>query len=274
MKKVTTLEPGRSGAKYWSEMWEFRELFATLAWKDLAVRYKQTVVGVAWAVVRPLLSMLIFTIIFGRVANLPSDGTAPYPIMVFAAMLPWFLFATILGDASNSLVANKNMIAKVYFPRMIIPLSSTLVSIVDLAISFALLLLLMFYFGFYPDWRILFLPFFVVLGALTAIGPALLMTALNVKYRDFRFIIPFVVQFGLYISPVGFSSSVVPDQWQLLYSINPMVGVIDGFRWCTLAGQADLNPVGLCISLLIVVANLWLGVAYFRKTERTFADVI
>ena len=273
-ERILILEAGRAERNYWRDLWAYRELFAILAWRDLAVRYKQTVIGVAWAVIRPLLTMIIFTIIFGRVAKLPTDGSAPYPIMVFAAMLPWFLFSTILGDASNSLVSNRSMIAKIYFPRLIVPTATCLVALVDVAISLVLLFIMMVIFQFAPDWRIVFLPAFVVLAVLAAIGPALLLTALNVKFRDFRFIVPFIVQFGLYLSPVGFSSSVVPEQWRLLYSMNPMVGVIDGFRWCLLGGEADLYWPGFGLSIIVSLGFLWVGIAYFRSTERTFADLI
>jgi lipopolysaccharide transport system permease protein len=242
--------------------------------RDIAVRYKQTVIGVAWAVIRPLLTMAIFTVIFSIVAKLPSEGAAPYPVMVYSAMLPWFLFSGILSEASNSLVSNANLIGKVYFPRLIVPSATIVVALVDFAVSFVLLLGMMVVFQFWPDWRVLLLPAFVLLAVLAALGPALLMTALNVKYRDFRFIIPFIVQFGLYASPVGFSSSVIPAEWRLLYSVNPMVGVIDGFRWCLLGGEADIYWPGFGLSLAVVAGLLWLGVSYFRKTEKTFADLI
>ncbi|MBX9745631.1 MAG: ABC transporter permease [Hyphomonadaceae bacterium] len=272
--RLLILEPGRAERHYWRDLWSYRELFAILAWRDLAVRYKQTVIGVVWAVLRPLLTMMIFTVIFSVVARLPSEGAAPYPILVYAAMLPWFLFSTILSEASNSLVSNANLISKVYFPRLIVPCATLLVSLVDFLVSFVLLLGLMAVFSFWPDWRILLLPLFILLAILAALGPALLMTAMNVKYRDFRFLIPFVVQFGLYVSPVGFSSSVVPEQWRLLYSLNPMVGVIDGFRWCLLGGEAQIYWPGFCLSLAVVAILLVIGVRYFRHTERTFADIV
>lgn len=273
-ERVLVLEAGRAERHYWRDLWTYRELFAILAWRDLAVRYKQTVIGVAWAVVRPFLTMVIFTVLFGRLARMPSDGDAPYPVMVFAGMLPWFLFSTILSEASNSLVSNANLIGKVYFPRLIVPAASIVVALVDAAVTFVLLLLLMLWFGFLPDWRIAFLPAFVLLAVLASLGPALLMTAMNVKYRDFRYIIPFVLQFGLYVSPVGFSSAAVPEQWRLLYSLNPVVGVIDGFRWCLLGGQAQLYMPGFLASLGVVAAFLWAGIAYFRRTERSFADLL
>lgn len=268
------LEPGRAERNYWSDLWRYRELFLILAWRDIAVRYKQTVIGVAWAVIRPFLTMVVFTVLFGRIAQLPSDGAAPYPVMVFAGMLPWFLFATILSEASNSLVANAQLVGKVYFPRLIIPTSAAVVALVDFAVSFAILLAMMAWYGFWPDWKIIFLPLFVVMAVLASLGPALMLTALNVKYRDFRYIIPFIVQFGLYVSPVGFSSGVVPEQWRLLYSMNPVVGVIDGFRWCLLGGESDLYMPGFLLSLGVTAAFLWIGVSFFRRTEKTFADLV
>jgi lipopolysaccharide transport system permease protein len=273
-ERVLVLEAGRAERNYWRDLWTYRELFAILAWRDLAVRYKQTVIGVAWAVIRPLLSMLIFTVVFSRVAKLPSDGVAPYPVMVFAGMLPWFLFSTILNDASSSLVANSNLISKIYFPRLIVPSGTILVALADFAITFLLLLVMMVWYGFLPDWRIAFLPWFVLLAILASLGPALLITALNVKYRDFRYIIPFILQFGLYVSPVGFSSAVVPEKWRVLYRLNPAVGVIDGFRWCLLSGQSRFYLPGFFLSLGVGATFLVLGIWYFRKTERTFADLL
>jgi len=273
-ERVLVLEAGRAERHYWRDLWTYRELFAILAWRDLAVRYKQTVIGVAWAVIRPTLTMLIFTVLFSRLAKLPSDGHAPYPVMVFAGMLPWFLFSTILSEASDSLVSNSNLIGKVYFPRLIVPSATIVVALVDFAITFVLLLVMMAWYGFLPDWRIAFLPFFVLLAILASLGPALYITALNVKYRDFRYVIPFILQFGLYVSPVGFSSAVVPQKWQMLYSLNPAVGVIEGFRWCLLRGQSQLYLPGFCLSLGVAGAFMGLGIGYFRKTERTFADLL
>jgi lipopolysaccharide transport system permease protein len=271
---VLILEPGRADRHYWRDLWTYRELFAILAWRDVAVRYKQTVIGVAWAVVRPFLTMVIFTVVFGRLAKLPSEAEAPYPVMVFAGMLPWFLFSTILSEASNSLVLNANLVGKVYFPRLIIPAASSLVALVDFAVNLAILLGLMLWYGLLPTWRMALLPAFVALAMVASLGPAFLITALNVKYRDFRYIIPFIVQFGLYVSPVGFSSAIVPEQWRLLYSLNPVVGVIDGFRWCILGGDSSLYLPGFLLSLGVAAAFLWLGVTYFRRTERSFADLI
>ncbi len=273
-ERVLVLEAGRAERHYWRDLWHYRELFAILAWRDISVRYKQTVIGVAWAVIRPLLTLVIFTIIFGRLARLPSDGGVPYPVLVLAGMLPWFLFASILGEASNSLVANANLVGKVYFPRIIIPTSSAVVALVDFAINLLLLFCLMAWFGFWPNEQIVFLPLVVVFAIAASLGPALLMTALNVKYRDFRYIIPFFIQFGLYVSPVGFSSAVVPEAWRFWYSLNPIVGVIDAFRWCVLGGQSQIYLPGFIASFAVAAAVLWLGIAYLRRVERTFADLI
>jgi lipopolysaccharide transport system permease protein len=274
MQHVLVLEAGRSERHYWRDLWAYRELFAVLAWRDLAVRYKQTVIGVAWAVVRPALTVAIFTIVFGRLANLPSEGKAPYALMVFAGILPWTFVATALGDASNSLISNSNLIGKVYFPRLIIPLATIAAALVDFLISFAIFVALMFWYRSLPGWQILMLPVFVLIAIFAAVGPALWISALNVKYRDFRYVIPFAVQLGFYISPVGFSVSIVPEKWRLLYSLNPMVGVIDGFRWCLLDGQKPIDVAGLAISVLVVAAFLVLGVRQFRKTEKGFADLL
>ncbi|MBD1861219.1 MULTISPECIES: ABC transporter permease [Trichocoleus] len=267
------IEAGRTESQYWKDLWRYRELFYFLAWRDILVRYKQTVIGIAWALIRPFLTMIVFTIVFGNLAKLPSGG-APYPILVFAAMLPWQFFASALAECSNSLIVNSNLISKVYFPRLIVPSSAVIVSFVDFLISGMILLALMIWFNFVPDWRILTLPLFILLAFAAAMGAGLWLAALNVKYRDFRYIVPFIVQFGLYISPVGFSSSIVPPQWRLLYSINPMVGVIDGFRWAILGGEAQLYWPGFILSTGLVALLLLTGIWYFRQTERTFADVI
>jgi lipopolysaccharide transport system permease protein len=272
--RVLVIEPARAERNYWRDVWAYRELFAILAWRDVAVRYKQTVIGVAWSLVRPFLTMVVFTVLFGRIAHLPTDGAAPYAVMVFAGLLPWFLFSTILSEASNSLVGNANLIGKVYFPRIVIPAASAVVALVDCAINLVMLAVLMAWYAYVPGWRLFVLPAFVVLAVLASLGPALLVTALNVKYRDFRYIIPFIVQLGLYVSPVGFSSAVVPPQWRFWYSLNPVVGVIDGFRWCLLGGSSQLYLPGFLLSLGVVAVFLWLGVSYFRRTERTFADLL
>jgi lipopolysaccharide transport system permease protein len=273
-EEVLVLEAGRAARNYWLDLWRYRELFAILAWRDVSVRYKQTVIGVAWALIRPFVTMVVFTIVFGRLAKLPSDGSAPYPILVFAGMLPWFLFSSILSDASGSLIGNANLISKVYFPRLVIPAASAVVALVDFLVNFAMLAVLMAWYGFVPGWRALLLPAFVALAILASLGPALWITALNVKYRDFRYVIPFIVQFGLYVSPVGFSSSVIPEKWRFWYSLNPVVGVIDGFRWCLLGGQSPLDLPPFFMSLVIVAFFLWFGIRYFRATERTFADLV
>jgi lipopolysaccharide transport system permease protein len=268
------IEAGQTEKNYWADLWRYRDLFYILSWRDIKVRYKQTVVGVLWSVLRPLLTMIIFTFVFSNIAKLPAEGSAPYAIMVYAAMLPWQFFSNALSEASNSLVGNANLISKVYFPRLIIPTASVITSFVDFLISFVILVGLMIYYMYAPSWNILLLTVFLVIAFLASLGLGLYLTALNVKYRDFRYIVPFLVQFGLYISPVGFSSSVVPDQWRLLYSLNPMVGVIDGFRWCILGGQSHIYWPGFLLSLGIVVLFLFLGVYQFRKMEKTFADVI
>jgi len=268
------IEAGRMERHYWKDLWRYRELFFFLAWRDILVRYKQTVIGVVWAVLRPLLTMLVFTVVFSKLAKLPSDAGAPYAIMVFAAMLPWQFFATSFAEAGNSLISNANMISKVYFPRLIIPTSAIIVSFVDFLISFSILVALMFWYNFMPDIRILMLPVFVLIAFAASLGAGLWIASLNVRFRDFRYIIPFVVQMGMYVSPVGFSSSIVPDQWKLLYSLNPMVGVIDGFRWAIIGGDYQIYWPGFALSLIVVAVLLVGGIYYFRKTEKSFADVI
>lgn len=237
------------------------------------MRYKQTVIGIAWSVIRPFLTMVVFTIVFGKLAKLPSEGT-PYPILVFSAVLPWQVFANALSEASNSLINNANLISKIYFPRLIIPASSVITSFVDFLISGGILILLVVWYQFLPGWRILTLPLFIGIAFSASMGCGLWLTALNVRYRDFRYIVPFIVQFGLFISPVGFSSSIVPGKWRLLYSLNPMVGVIDGFRWAIIGGETMLYWPGFLLSVSLVVILLVTGIRYFRKTEKTFADII
>lgn len=271
-KNTLVIESGRAAAKYWRDLWRYRELFYFLAWRDILVRYKQTVIGVAWALIRPLLTMVVFSIVFGKLAKLPSEG-APYPLLVFAGMLPWQLFANALGECSNSLIENANLVSKVYFPRLIVPVSAVIVSFVDFMFSGIILLGLMIWFDFLPSWKIITLPIFVAVTFMASVGGGLWLAALNVKYRDFRYIVPFIIQFGLYISPVGFTSSIVPEKWRLLYSLNPMVGAIDGFRWAILEGS-DFYLPGFLLSCLLVVFLLITGVQYFRRMERTFADVI
>ncbi|HEY9851376.1 MAG TPA: ABC transporter permease [Leptolyngbyaceae cyanobacterium] len=267
------IEAGRTENQYWKDLWRYRELFYFLAWRDILVRYKQTFIGIAWALIRPFLTMVVFTVVFGQLAKLPSEG-APYPILVFAAMLPWQFFANALSECSNSLISNANLISKVYFPRLIVPASAVVVSFVDFMISGIILLGLMAWYNFVPSWRILTLPLFILIASAAAMGAGLWLAALNVKYRDFRYIVPFIVQFGLYVSPVGFSSNIVPERWRLLYSLNPMVGVIDGFRWAILGSQTKLYWPEFLLSLGFVLLLFVSGIWYFRKMERSFADVI
>lgn len=272
--RYLVLSAGRSSGQYWRDLWRYRELFVVLAWRDIVVRYKQTAIGVAWALVRPLLTMAVLTFVFGRVAKLPTLGDVPYTLLVFSALLPWFLLTTILSEASISLIGNANLISKVYFPRLIVPVASAMVAMVDLGINLLILAALFVWYRFAPGIELLALPVFVILGLAASLGPALLVTALNVKYRDFRYIIPFVLQFGVYVSPVGFSMSVLPEKWQLLLYLNPAVGAIEGFRWCLLGGANPLNPLGLLINLAVVIVFLVIGIGYFRRTERSFADII
>jgi lipopolysaccharide transport system permease protein len=268
------IEPGRMERHYWLDLWRYRELFYVLAWRDISVRYKQTVIGIAWALIRPFVTMIVLTLVFGKLAKLPSDGAAPYALMVFAGMLPWSFFATGLADASNSLIGNANLISKVYFPRLIVPIAAVMVSFVDFLIGFAMLAALMIWYQFLPGVQILLLPVFTAVAFMASVGVGVWLTALNVKYRDFRYVIPFILQLGLYVSPVGFSSSLIPDEWRLIYSLNPMVGVIDGFRWCLLGGESQLYLPGLWFSLGVTGLFVWLGIRQFRRLEKSFADLI
>ena len=268
------LEAGRADRQYWWDLWRYRELFFILAWRDVAIRYKQTVIGLAWAFVRPFMTMVVFTIVFGKLAKLPTEGAAPYAVLVFAGLLPWTLASSILNDASSSVTGNAQLVSKVYFPRLIIPLATVLVGLIDFGVSLFILAGVMAWYGMAPDWHILLMPVFVVLAVLVAIGPALWAAAMIVKYRDFRFVIPFAVQVGLYVSPVGFSAKIIPQEWQLLYSLNPMVGVIDGFRWAILGGESPLYLPGFALSLVVTAFMLWFGIHTFRRTERGFADMI
>ncbi|ELS02151.1 ABC-type polysaccharide/polyol phosphate export system, permease component [Xenococcus sp. PCC 7305] len=268
------IEAGRTERQYWRDLWRYRELFYFLAWRDILVRYKQTVIGMAWALIRPFLTMIVFTVVFGKIAKLPSEGDAPYAILVFAAMLPWQFFANSLAECSNSLISNSNLISKVYFPRLIVPTSAVVVSFVDFLISGMILLGLMAWYDFVPSWRIITLPLFIAIAFAASIGAGLWLASLNVQYRDFRYIVPFIVQFGLYVSPVGFSSNIISKQWRLLYSLNPMVGVIDGFRWAILGNESHIYVPGFFLSLGLVIILFIGGIWYFRKMERTFADVI
>ena len=272
--QIFIIEPGLVERHYWLDLWRYRELFYVLAWRDVSVRYKQTIFGLAWALLRPFLSMVVFTLIFGKIAKLPSEGAAPYALMVFAGLLPWQFFSTALTQSSISLTGNANLISKVYFPRLIVPTAAVVVCFVDFLISFTILVGLMMWYRFLPGWQILTLPMFVAMAFLASLGPGLWVTSLNVKYRDFGHIIPFIVQFGMYISPVGFSSSVVPGEWRELYSLNPMVGVIDGFRWAILGGESTVYIPGFLLSWVVILFCLWFGVRQFRLMEKNFADLI
>jgi lipopolysaccharide transport system permease protein len=268
------IEPGKSEKNYWFDLWRYKELFYTLAWRDIKVRYKQTVIGIAWSIVRPLLTMLVFTFVFGRIAKMSTNDNIPYTIIVFSGLLPWQFFSNSLAECSNSLIGNSNLISKVYFPRLIVPASSIITSFVDFVISFFILLILFIYYKFIPSWHIIFMPFFILLSFLASFGVGLLLSTLSVKFRDFRYIVPFILQLGLYVSPVGFSSSVIPNKWKLVYSFNPMVGIIDGFRWCIIGDQHQIYIPSFIISLIMIAVIIWYSIKYFRKTEKGFADFI
>ena len=264
---------GKTERHYWADLWKYRELFFFLSWRDILVRYKQTVIGVLWAVLRPVLTTVVFVVVFSRLAKMPSEGV-PYPLLVFAAMAPWQFFASALTEASNSLIGNANMISKIYFPRLVMPASSVIVALVDFLISLGILAVIMAIYHVVPTWRLVALIPLTGIAFLASLGAGLWLAALNVEYRDFRYVLPFIVQFGLYVSPVGFSSSVVPEKWRLLYSMNPMVGVIDGFRWAITGASSVFYWPGFLVSLALVFVIGTGGVWYFRKTERAFADVI
>ena len=272
------IEAGRTERNYWRDLWNYRELFYILAWRDIAIRYKQTEIGIAWALIQPLLTMLVMTVVFSRLAGLPSEGHAPYALMVIAAMLPWQFFSGALSAASQSLIGNTNLITRVYFPRLIIPVAAVITSFIDFLVAFLIMAVLMAWYQFWPNWQILTLPLFIALAFLATIGPGLWLTALNVKYRDFRFVVPFIVQFGLYVTPVGFSSAVIRERFGdlffIFYSLNPMVGVVDGFRWALLGGEATVYWPGFALSCIVTGAFLLFGIRYFRATEKSFADVI
>lgn len=267
------LEAGRAERHYWRDLWKYRELLGILAWRDVTVRYKQTLIGIAWAVLRPFLTMVAFTIVFGRIAGLQASGSAPYALMVLAGMLPWYLFASGAASAADSVMANSGLISKIYFPRIIVPVSTVATALIDFLVSLALLAALLAWYRYSPGWRIALLPAFVALALMTTVGAGLLFAALNVKYRDFRHVVPFLMQIGLYISPVGFASALVPEKWRALYYLNPMAGVIDGFRWCVLGADAVVDWGAVALSQAVGVLLLWLGVRLFRKTERSFADL-
>ncbi len=268
------IEAGRSEKQYWRDLWQYRELFYFLSWRDILVRYKQTAIGIAWAIVRPFLTMIVFTVIFSNLANLPTQGATPYPILVLSALLPWQFFASSLTQTSNSLVSNANLISKIYFPRLIVPASAIVVNFVDFLVSGMLLLALMIWYHYVPSWRIVTLPFFTLMAALSAFGFGLWFASIYVKFRDVAQVIPFVIQLGQYISPVGYSIDIIPERWRLLYSINPMVGVIDGFRWAILNGDQTLYLPGFFLALIVTLLFVWTGIYYFRGVERTFADII
>jgi len=270
------IESGHTERQYWQDLWRYRELFYVLAWRDISVRYKQTAIGVLWAVLQPVLLTVIFTFLFGKLAKMPSDGV-PYPLWVFAATLPWQFFAASLAASSQSLITNANLVSKVYFPRMIVPAGAVVTSMMDFLITFVIFLVMMAWYQVWPTWRFAAVPLLMLLAFVVALGPGLLITALNVKYRDFRYIIPFVIQIGIYISPVGYASTMVQEKfpnWMWLYSLNPMVGVIDGFRWALLGGKGGISVESFALSLAVTAFLAVLGIWYFRKTERTFADII
>lgn len=279
-KHRIVIEPGSENSNYWKDLWNYRGLFYFLAWRDILVRYKQTVIGILWSILRPLITIVVFTIVFNKLGSFPSDSGVPYAIMVCAGMLPWQFFSSAFSESANSLIANSNLLTKVYFPRLIVPASTVIVSLIDFFISFIILIVLFFYYQFVPDSRILFLPLFLLLATITAMGFGLFIAALNVQYRDFRYVIPFIIQFGLYISPVGFSSNIIynndsiPQFLKYAYALNPMVGVIDGFRWCILGGDTVLHLPQFIASAAISVLFLFVGIWYFRRMEKTFADVI
>ena len=271
IKESIVFEAGSTDRHYWKNIWQHRELLIFLAWRDLLIRYKQTFVGVSWVLIRPLLTMIVFTIVFGRIANLQSNDV-PYSLLVFTGLLPWLFFSGALSDCSNSLVGNSALLSKIYFPRLIVPASTLLVAIVDFAISFSLLFLLMLWYGIMPSWHILALPFFVFLTAFIAFGFGIWFAALTVKYRDFRHLVPFLLQLGVYASPVGYSTALIPEKWKILYYLNPMASVIDGFRWSVIGGEIYWQGMVFC--LLISSIALITGLSNFRKSEGRFADDI
>ncbi len=266
------IEAGRAEARYWSDLWRYRELLGFLAWRDIKVRYKQAVLGVAWAVIQPVVQTLLLTFVFFHLAKMPSGGV-PYFLIVLCGNLPWQLFTSAFNGAGNSLVGNSHLISKVYFPRLLVPLSALAVALVDFAIILALALPLIFLFGIAPGWQLLLLPAFLLLGLVIALGAGLWITALTVKFRDFRFITPFVLQIGLFVTPVGYRTDFLPN-WRDLLALNPLTGVVDGVRWCLLAGRTDLHLPGLGVSILVAALLLWTGLWYFRRTERQFADIV
>lgn len=271
--QVLILEPSKGFFRLrLGDLWEYRELLYFLVWRDVKVRYKQTALGAAWAILQPVATMLVFSVFFGRLAKMPSDGI-PYPVFAFTALLPWQLFASALSESSNSLVSNQNLITKVYFPRLVVPIAGVLGGLVDFAIAFVILLGLMWFYGIVPTAAVALLPLFVLLAIVTALAVGLWLSALNVKYRDVRYTIPFLTQFWLFATPVAYPSSLVPVRWRALLGLNPMAGVVEGFRWALLAKAQSPGPM-LAVSAAAVVMLLVGGLIYFRRTESTFADVV
>lgn len=265
------LTPGGESRDYWRNLWRYRDLLYVLVWRDVAVRYKQTAIGISWVLLRPGLTMLVF-IAFRHLVGMPSGGI-PEPLLVFAAVVPWQFFSAATSEASASLIGNANLISKVYFPRMLIPCAAVLTALVDLLLMLGMLALILVFYELYPSWHIVALPFFIALTFSLSLGIGLLFAGLNVEYRDFRYIVPFVVQLGIFISPIAFTTETVPQRWRLLYGLNPMVGIIDGFRWSVIGAPA-LNVHVTILSLIISIASLFLGLLFFRRLERAFADVI
>lgn len=272
---VLVLEAGRAARHYWRDLWQYRELLYFLAWRDVKVRYKQAVLGAAWALLQPIVTTILFTFVFGKLAHMPSGSLPPeaYPLLVMAGLLPWQLFATAFSGASGSLVANAHLVSKVYFPRLVVPLASLVVALIDFAIVLVLFAIMSAWFGVVPTWRILFLPLFIGGGMVVALGAGLWLTALTVKYRDFRFIVPFLLQVGVFATPVGYRADNLPN-WRGLLAMNPLTAVIDGFRWSLLGGDFHLEFTTVAVSLVTATILVATGIWYFRTTERTFADII
>lgn len=273
-KKLIVINSEVNYIKYWQELWDYKELLYILAKRDIAVRYKQTIIGIAWSILQPLMTLIVFTVVFNKIAKLPSAGDAPYALMVYIALIPWQFFSISLSSSSSSLVENSNLINKVYFPRLIIPMSTSSVSLIDLIINLAVLGLMLVWFSYMPSSNIVYLPLMIIMVFFASLGPGLWISSMNVKYRDFRYVIPFILQLGIYVSPVGFTSKVIPEKWQLLYFLNPMSGVIEGFRWCILGESSPINLKGYLISWLVICIFLIIGIRRFQKSERGFADNI
>ena len=271
---ILTIEPASVANRYWRDLWDYRELFFVLAWRDVAIRYRQTAIGILWALLRPFLAMVVFTVFFGKLAGLPSTAGTPYELLVFAGLLPWNLFATSLADAGNSLIGNANLISKVYFPRLIVPAAAIVTSLVDFLVSFFILVGLMIWYQFTPGWQFLLLPVFIVMAALAAFGAGLYVSSMTVRYRDFRVVVPFALQFGMYVSPVGFNAGIVPEKWRLLFDLNPLVGIINGFRWSILRGPGAFDWSSVLMSAAVIALTLWLGIRRFERDESILADVV